>query len=267
MADPALLSTPTNSQNKTPITTIIYLLHNYSMTKFALLLLTTLAAVTLADEDIGLCCLCSGCDAAVNGRANMFVNTQGQTCSELIMEMADPTNSIKRGNGACNSAKLWHYSRCCDSSSNPPVITQTGGGGGNSEANSYPSGNHPKFDLCEGGTYPTAPTTQVAVLNHGAIGTCRDLYHHTNRGMFEARMCRPIRNFFKEHCCPHTTDGENNGGGNGGNAGNGGDDNSGKNNVFEDSKDDTKLYEEGGDTKRGGIDRRRGLRTSTTKHR
>jgi hypothetical protein len=247
------------------------------MMKFALLLIAALAAVSTADEDFGLCCLCGkGCGYPVTNRGDMFVNNKGLTCNDLVLWMSDTTGTIKQGNGQCTSLKAQHYSRCCDASSNPSIIAQNGGGNGATEADRYPVGNYPQCDLCADGMYPTKPTTQVAVLDHPRVGTCRDLYHHTNRGMFEDRMCRPIRNFYKVHCCPAavaTSDGGNNGGNNGGNGGTntGGTTNGGepdKKEVSVDTtKDDNRMYQEGGNTKRGGLDRHRGLRKgSTTKH-
>lgn len=160
-------------------------------------LLVSLASFVAADQDIGLCCLCDSCGPALSGRANLAVDSQGYTCQKLIIDMADPTNSIKQGNGACRQLQGRWYDHCCNPSHKPATIAQSPTA---SPGNNYPKGQYSKCDVCRDGSYPTLDKTLVAVLNYPDINTCKELYWWTRNGNFEERMCRPIQNYFKDPC-------------------------------------------------------------------
>jgi hypothetical protein len=237
-------------------------------TALARSLLSVFISVAVANEDYGLCCLCSGCSPAVSGRGNLAVNDQGYTCSKLILDMADTSNSILQGNAACNSLKGRWYNHCCNPNHNPAVIAQAPT---TSPGAAYSQGPNSWCDLCANKNFPGNPTTVVAVLDHPLVSTCRDLYWRAQKGYFEDRICRPLRNFYAIPCgCNVDTSGNNgssNGGGNSG--GSGGAPNTGgssgttngvpdkKEAIVDASKDLSKLY---GEVQRGNLKRDRGLK-------
>jgi hypothetical protein len=166
-------------------------------TALARTLLLVVISVAVANESYGLCCLCNGCSPAVSGRGNLAVNNQGYTCTKLILDMADPTNSIKQGNAACKSLKGKWYNHCCNRNHKPVVISQAVA---KSAGSAYPQGPNSWCNLCASGKFPGKPTTIVAVLNHPAVSTCRDLYWRGQKGYFKDSLCRPLRNYYKTPC-------------------------------------------------------------------
>ena len=219
-------------------------------------LIVSLASTVAADEDIGLCCLCDSCGPALSGRSNLAVNNQGYTCQKLIIDMADPTNSIKQGNAACRQLQGRWYDHCCNPSHKPTTIAQSPTV---SPGNQYPKGKYSKCDLCLDGSYPSMDKTLVAVLDFPNVNTCKELYWWARNGNFEDRMCRPIQNYFKEPC------GCNNGGQSGGSTGGGAPDNNygnpstganpPKKTIPKEAKDTTKMFSE--NNNRGGLGRKR----------
>ncbi|GAX27918.1 hypothetical protein FisN_21Hh268 [Fistulifera solaris] len=233
--------------------------------KTSLGLLTTLivshAAFSAADETIGLCCLCDSCGPALSGRANLAVDNKGYTCQKLIIDMADPTNSIKQGNAACRQLQGRWYDHCCNPSHKPTAIAQSPVP---SPATNYPRGSYSKCDLCRDGSYPSLDKTLVAVLNFPNVNTCKELYWWARNGNFEDRMCRPIQNYFNDPCgCGKGSSSGNSGGNTGGGAP---DNNFGGSNPSTGGtppkktmpkvvKDTNKMYTE--NNRRGGLGRKR----------
>jgi hypothetical protein len=168
------------------------------------LLLVLFISVAVANEKIGLCCLCDGCGQAVSGRGNLAVNNQGYTCTKLILDMADTDNDIKQGNGACNTLKSRWYDHCCNANHNPAVIAQAPT---SSPGDAYPQGPNSWCDLCANGNFPAKPTTIVAVLDYPLVSTCRDLYWRAQKGYFEDRICRPLRNYYATSCGCNVSEG------------------------------------------------------------
>lgn len=225
-------------------------------------LIVSFASIVAADENIGLCCLCDSCGPAVTGRANLAVDSQGYTCQELIIDMADTSNDIKQGNSKCRQLKSRWYNHCCNPSHKPSTIAQSPTA---SPGNQYPKGNYPKCDLCQNGSYPSLDKTLVAVLDYPNVNTCKELYWWTRNGNFEERMCRPIQNYFKGPCgCGNGSSnsggqsGGSTGGGapdtNYGNPSTGGNGNPPKKTMPKEAKDTTKMFSE--NNNRGGLGRK-----------
>lgn len=224
-------------------------------------LLTTLfasiASIVAADEAIGLCCLCDSCGPPLSGRANLAVDDKGYTCQKLIIDMADPSNSIKQGNSACRQLQGRWYDHCCNPSHRPVPIAQSPTP---SPGSRYPKGQYAQCDLCRNGRYPSSENTLVAVLDYPNVGTCKDLYWWARNGNFQERMCRPIQNYFNGPCgCGSGTSS----GGSPSTGGGAPDTNTGSNPAISGSppkkiipkeKDATKMFE---DRKRGGLARKR----------
>ncbi|GAX28999.1 hypothetical protein FisN_1Hh003 [Fistulifera solaris] len=167
-----------------------------------------LASRTKADEEIGLCCLCDSCGPPVSGRATLAVDSQGTTCQQLVIDMADPTN-IQQGNQLCRQLQGQWYDHCCNPNHTPSIIAQNPTV---SEGASYPSGPYSSCNLCENGQYPSLDQTLVAVLDFPNVNTCKELYWWAKQGNFEDRMCRPIQNYFAEPCGCGSSSSSNQGG-------------------------------------------------------
>lgn len=170
------------------------------------LLLSLVAKNTLADELIGLCCLCDGCGMALPGRWDLEVE-HGKTCTDLIMEMADDANDSKQGNEECLLLKENYHDRCCNSKHTPLPLEP----GDNrepeeeeSDGDAYPDGDYEPCHVCKDRSYPENEFTQVAVLDGEEqmkeVRTCKDLYWYGLKGHFEGRMCAPLQNFYKSPC-------------------------------------------------------------------
>jgi hypothetical protein len=232
-------------------------------TTLARTLLLMFISVAVAEEDFGLCCLCDGCSPAVSGRGDLAVNNQGYTCTELILDMADTNNNILQGNAACNALKGKWYNHCCNPNHNPVVIHQEPT---KSPGDKYPQGPNGWCDLCAAGNFPGNPTTIIAVLDYPLVSTCRDLHWRAQKGYFEDRLCRPLRNFYVTPCGCNVGSS----GGIGGAPEKGGSSGSGSGSsgvlpeevvIVDESKDASKMH---GEVKRGnlGRDRQRALKGS-----
>jgi hypothetical protein len=236
-------------------------------TALARTLLSLFIAVAVADEDIGLCCLCDGCFPAVQGRGDLAVNDAGYTCTELILDMADTDNHILQGNKACTQLQFYHHNRCCNAAHDPADIVQAPT---NSPGDAYPSGPNGWCDLCFNGNYPSKPTTIVAVLDYPLVSTCRDLYWRGQKGYFTDSWCAPLRNFYVEPCGCNVPDDSSGGTGNDGDfaapyqGGSGGfpDDIPIKKEPQEGSKKQMKMFNEFNDEERGSLKRERRLKGS-----
>lgn len=75
-------------------------------------------------DDIPLCCLCQGCSFAIAGRGDVFVDSMGKTCNDLILEMADDENSSTHGSSECRRLQNLHHDRCCNPNHTPTPIPQ-----------------------------------------------------------------------------------------------------------------------------------------------
>lgn len=184
-------------------------------------------------DDIPLCCLCQGCSFAIAGRGDVFVDSMGKTCNDLILEMADDENSSTHGSSECRRLQNLHHDRCCNPNHTPTPIPQNARSGaltGGINCNKYAMGSRwATCNLCRDGKPPGNLNTAVAVLNPTTgqqipnVSTCRDLYCYGQRRNLEDRLCTPARNFFEEPCgC-----GRGGGSSSTNNNSNGGDDNEG----------------------------------------
>lgn len=141
----------------------------------ALLLSVLVGIVTRpvqGDADIGLCCLCNDCGAAVNGRGSMFITQDGFTCDSMALWMADSRNA-GQGSPTCKTYKSKYRQMCCDRTFTPIPVAQPDPG---EEVVNLPDGGEPHCDLCTRGTYPGRPNTVTAVLYIPGNPTCKDLY-------------------------------------------------------------------------------------------
>lgn len=165
----------------------------------SLLVISILVSTTLAttDNERRFCCLCSDCTSPLTSRLALAVDSTGYTCNALAMDMADPGNHIKAGNAICLQLKSQHFDRCCNPNHNPVPIPQSAPA---SPGANYPGGPFSKCDLCPNGRLPSNPGTQVAVLNYPSVSTCIGLHWSAQKGFFEDRLCRPIKNFFEVPC-------------------------------------------------------------------
>ena len=168
-----------------------------ALSAFLLALFLFATTSVSADEDIGLCCLCDSCALPIRSRADVNVDDKGTTCDDLALQMADPTNGSKQGNGQCKVLKNRHYDRCCNPKYNPLEIVQAPTPAPGSE---YPSGNEPVCHLCHDASYPKKQFTTVAVLQNPEAKTCKDLYWLGLRGMIEDRVCNPMQDYYDIFC-------------------------------------------------------------------
>lgn len=166
-------------------------------TVVSMIFFIALLSVAQADQDIGLCCLCDSCGPPVTGREMLAVDSQGTTCQQLAIDMADPTNSMQQGNSLCRQMQGQWYNHCCNPRHIPSQIAQAPTA---SAGSSYPSGPYATCDLCTNQQYPSLDQTLVAVLDFPSINTCKELYWWAKQGNFEERMCRPIQNYFAGPC-------------------------------------------------------------------
>lgn len=163
------------------------------------------------DEDLGLCCLCSGCGPPI--RYDEKVDDKGNTCGLLAMQMADPTNDSSQGQSNCQSLQNLHYDRCCNADFDPDPIAQAPT---LSPGSKFEYGPYAPCNLCLDGSLPTIPNALTAVVGIPGTPTCKDLYWIAKRGNIEGRMCRPMQNYFQSPCgCVKSTGSSttNNGGG------------------------------------------------------
>ena len=230
------------------------------------------AFIAVADDTIGLCCLCSGCSAPLTDRALLAVDSQGTTCQDMSLDMADPSGNAQQGSGICRQLQTQHYDHCCNPNHTPSQIAQATTVSPGAE---YPTGNYESCNLCKNGQYPGLDQTLVAVLDHPNVNTCKELYWMTQKGNFESRMCAPIQNYFEGPCgctiagsnansgSSYSSGGSTSSGNNFSTGGGAPDQSTGSSNqgssytnpekkVVEESKDEDKLYAE---TDRGTIRR------------
>lgn len=154
----------------------------------------------IADEAIGLCCLCPKCQPAVPGRGDLHVDEYGLTCNKLYLQMADPSNTSVQGNSVCLRLIANFRTRCCDSSHKPIPIVQAPTAAPNW---GMPRGNEPICNLCRDGSYPTKPFTLVAVLKQflpNGQYTCEELYRVGLTGNMPDQICKPLVNFVEQPC-------------------------------------------------------------------
>jgi hypothetical protein len=161
------------------------------------MLLFVLCVPGMADDEIGLCCLCEECEGPVGNRGtNVYVNAFGKTCNDLTLEMADPFNGSRAGNRICRSLQDEFRSTCCDPNFTPPDIVQIP----NIPINYVPFGPNPRCDLCHDGAFPSKPHTVTAVLGIPGNPTCEELYWLARRGHVTDQMCKPLQDYMDEPC-------------------------------------------------------------------
>ena len=168
----------------------------------SLLLLQLLCSsyyVDAAADDIPLCCLCDDCKSALSGRNHMPVRTDGTTCDDIILELADPTNDSTWRSDTCSRERALYYDRCCNPYHCPEpitVVTQED----EQKYDTYKD-NHPPCQICgKSGKFPQRPKTITASLNLPGNPTCEDLYWIGKVGGISDQYCKPMQHFFKEPC-------------------------------------------------------------------
>jgi hypothetical protein len=154
---------------------------------------------TLADEDIGLCCLCDDCKPVVRGRESLKVDDKGKTCNALYMELADPTNESKMGNSVCLNQIHQFRSRCCDAKHIPIEIVQAPTPAPNF---GMEEGTEPICNICRDGSYPTIPFARIVTFDRFIKGekTCGELYRMGLTGNIPDQICNPLVNYAKGPC-------------------------------------------------------------------
>lgn len=172
--------------------------------------------IVSAEEDLGLCCLCDGCQRPLRNRADLAVDRFGTSCDDLALEMADPTNESKTGNGKCLLLKSRFHDRCCNKKHIPVDIEQEPTPAPGSD---YEKGPHPWCDLCHDGSYPKNEHKQVAILGlEDGPYTCKDIYWMGQRGTIRDQLCNPLQDFFDIPCGCNARSGGGGGSGSGGGA-------------------------------------------------
>jgi hypothetical protein len=165
------------------------------------LLLTFFISVNWAaqptDEELGLCCLCGGCDFVAGGRADLFIDDNGTTCYDLLLDIADDTNESTPGTGACQYLQTKHRRTCCDADYDPPEVAQAPTP---APFINLPQGNEPVCNVCPDGRYPGLPKTVTAVLYIPGVNTCERLYEMGLKGLILDRLCSPLQNYLFEDC-------------------------------------------------------------------
>jgi len=164
------------------------------------------------------CCLCEGCAFPLSERLDLPVSTDGTTCTQLTIQLADPDNTSVPGSRDCQNWQNRARNRCCNPNHTPDAIAVTprppSGG------DKYGNGPHASCDICKDGEFPERPGTVVAILDGDEqipnVNSCRDLYWYAKKGNLEERMCRPTRNYFDSRCCPGGGGSSGGGGGGGG---------------------------------------------------
>jgi hypothetical protein len=165
-------------------------------------LLLALAALVAADEEIGLCCLCDGCNGPASGRGDLAVSTNGLTCNQLVLTMADPTEH-QQGSSSCKTLKSEYYNHCCNEGYSP-VSYQAATIG--SPGDKFSQGSNPVCTLCHNGKYPEEEYTITAVLGFSGNPTCADLYWMGLKGQITDQMCAPLQDYMDRPCgCWNTT--------------------------------------------------------------
>ncbi|GAX19863.1 hypothetical protein FisN_1Lh678 [Fistulifera solaris] len=154
---------------------------------------------TLADEDIGLCCLCDNCKPVVRGRESLKVDDKGKTCNDLYMELADPTNESKMGNSVCLNQIHQFRSHCCDATHIPIEIVQAPTPAPNF---GMEQGTEPICNICRDGSYPTIPFAKIVTFDRFIKGekTCDELYRMGRTGNIPDQICNPLVNYAKRPC-------------------------------------------------------------------
>ena len=161
----------------------------------------TLAAMNspvIYGDDIDLCCLCDRCGPPVSGREDLFVDANGKTCTDLVLEMADPRNDSTVGSDKCEALIEQFSARCCDPNHNPLPIEQDP----TDPPRGDEPGEHPVCNLCKNGSFPKNPNTVIVALPEFIPGTntCRDLYWMGLNGELTDQICRPLQNFAEVPC-------------------------------------------------------------------
>ena len=160
-------------------------------------LLATALAAQPTDEELGICCLCDGCDFVANGRDDFLVDESGTTCYDILLDMADDTTESKPGNGACQSLKAQYRQTCCDSNYDPPEVAQAPTP---APVSNLPQGKEPVCNVCPDGGKPGLPKTVAAVLYIPGVNTCERLYEMGLKGLILDRLCNPIQDYLFVDC-------------------------------------------------------------------
>ena len=150
-------------------------------------------------NDIELCCLCDGCGSAVSDRGGLYVDANGKTCTDLILEMADPNNDSTYESEECSQLVDLHSARCCDPSYNPIPIEQNP----TTPPGPLEPGDEPPCDICHDGSFPGNLNTVIAVLEDFLTGgpfTCKELYWMGRNGHISDQICNPLVDYAEGPC-------------------------------------------------------------------
>lgn len=130
----------------------------------------------------------------------------GDTCNDLALDLADPTNESTMGNVVCLEQIHRFRPRCCDPLHIPLEIVQAP-----TPAPHFgmEEGNEPICNICLDGSYPTQPYAVVVTFDRFVKGqkTCDELYRIGLTGNISDQICNPMVNFAKRPCgCLSVTD-------------------------------------------------------------
>lgn len=145
------------------------------------------------DPDFGLCCLCDRCFLPVDGRGNMVVRANGDTCDAIALQMA----SMNPNRPVCQTYKDDFRSDCCDPNITPiPVVPPVV----EPQVITMKFGKEEYCDICKSGDFPGRPETVTAILYMEGNPTCKELYFMGRSHNIPTRLCNPIRGYFQEPC-------------------------------------------------------------------
>lgn len=150
-----------------------------------------------AGQSSDFCCLCDDCGTVASGRYNLAIDSSGLTCTELLLEMADPDNDSTAGSSTCASLQSKYYDRCCNENYSPESIALSASAQPGAE---YPTGSYSQCDICSDGYYPGNQYKVIAVSDGqnqiSGIDTCKDLYWYGKKGMIKDSLCSPIQYYY-----------------------------------------------------------------------
>ena len=165
------------------------------------LLLAFAPALSQAGMAEDYCCMCdANCSPPLASRRDKPANTRGETCTQVALQMVDPTRNIRPGTRTCRDWQTQYRDNCCNAYHRPETFAAPKP---TSPAEKYGTGNEPSCDLCHSGKMPTKPYTKTAVLNldyEKPNPTCLDLYWLGKLGNIRDQLCNPLQDFMDVPC-------------------------------------------------------------------
>jgi len=150
-------------------------------------------------SNFGLCCLCSGCGRAVDGRGSQVISSSGRTCNTMALKMADKTK-FRVGSTKCKRFQDRFRNKCCNSSYRFVPKLTINKTTKNVPQKNYGKGSEPVCHVCHNGKFPRRPNTVTAVLYMPGKYTCKDLYYMGRAGKILDRLCNPLQDYFQQPC-------------------------------------------------------------------